>query len=128
MFVDAWRASVARSAPTRSSCSRRAPPLAFLLFVGLLLGRHPRPHFSLEHPQRERTAAEHRIMKRPQVELVAEPGRGVRAQLLELELADLVRERLARPNDVAVHLDLDVVLGPGRVVTEEVDRLLSGPP
>src|SRR3989442_425158 len=54
-------------------------------------------------------------------------GRRV-AQLAELELPDLVGERLAGVHDVAVHLDDDVLLSLRCVVLEEVDRLLARPP
>ena len=52
---------------------------------------------------------------------------GARAQLQELQLADLVGERLARVGDVAVDLVDDVGLGLGRVRHEVVDGLLARP-
>ena len=58
---------------------------------------------------------------------VAELGRRLAAQLLDLQLADLVRQRLARPGDVAVDLVDDVELGLRRVRLEVVDRLLPRP-
>ena len=48
-------------------------------------------------------------------------------QLLDLERPDLVGEGLAGPDDVAVDLDDQVVLGRRRVLDEEVDGLLPGP-
>ena len=45
----------------------------------------------------------------------------------DLHLAKLVRERLARPCDVAIDLCRDLVLREGGVALEVVDRLLSAP-
>ena len=67
-------------------------------------------------------------MELSHVEPVAEFARGVGSQLLELQLADLVRERLARHVDVAVDLHDDVVLGLAGVLFEVVDGLLARPP
>jgi hypothetical protein len=47
-------------------------------------------------------------MKMAHVELVSQLFLGPAAQLPDLELADLVRQRLARIGDVAVDLRLDV--------------------
>src|SRR5581483_7251367 len=49
------------------------------------------------------------------------------SQLLDLELADLVRERLSWPGDVAIDLIDDVVLGLRRVGLEELDRTIARP-
>ena len=50
-----------------------------------------------------------------------------RAQLLDLQLAELVGERLARPGDVAVDLGLDLVERQRGVRGHVVDRLLARP-
>ena len=50
---------------------------------------------------------------------VAEPRPGLVAEPEDLELAELVGERLARPDDVAIDLVLDVVGAEGRVLEHE---------
>ena len=52
---------------------------------------------------------------------------GPLAQLEDLELAELVGQRLARPGDVAVGLGLDRRLVLRRMLVEEVDHLLARP-
>jgi hypothetical protein len=63
-------------------------------------------------------------VERADVEALAECSGRVAAQLLDLQFADLVRERLARVADVTVRLVDDVELGLGGVRLEIVDRLL----
>ena len=88
------------------------------------LARRPGVDAQLEHVQGQGARAEHLVVEPAQIETRAQ-GRGrARPQLLDLELADLVGEGLGRPDDVAVHLHHDVVLGLARVFGEEVDRLL----
>ena len=82
---------------------------------------------AVEHVERHCAAAEHDVVESPDVELPAEILRRPGAQLLDLELADLVGQRLARPGDVAVDLVRDVELGLGGIGLEEIDRLLPGP-
>ena len=66
------------------------------------------------------------VVERPQVEARPVAGGQLAAQALDLALADLVGQRLARPADVAVGLDDRVGLGQaGR--PEEVDRALARP-
>ena len=65
-------------------------------------------------------------MELPKVERSAVAGRDLAAQALDLALADLVRQRLRRPADVAVGLDDGVGLREARA-EEQVDRLLAGP-
>ena len=61
------------------------------------------------------------------VELGAELFLGSLPELLDLELAELVRQCLARPDDVAVDLDDDVMLGLADVLHELSDGLLPRP-
>src|SRR4029077_536638 len=58
----------------------------------------------LQHGQRHGTIGEDGVVERAHVELRAELGFGLRAQLPDLQLAHLVGEGLARPGDVAVGL------------------------
>jgi hypothetical protein len=66
-------------------------------------------------------------MKRPDVEVFAQLYLGTGPYLQDFKLTNLVGQRLARPGNVAVDLVYDVVLGLGRIVLEEVDRLLPCP-
>ena len=52
---------------------------------------------------------------------------GAVAQLADLELAELVAERLGGPGDVAVGLGLDGGLVDGAGLAEEVDDLVAAP-
>ena len=61
------------------------------------------------------------------VKIVAERGFGARPQRQDLELTDLIGQRLSRHHDVAVDLVDDVVLRLGCVVLEEIDGLLPRP-
>ena len=63
-------------------------------------------------------------MEAADIEALTELGLGQGTQLLDLELTDLVRQGLTRPDDIAVDLDSDVVLGFTGVLDEEVDRVL----
>ena len=66
-------------------------------------------------------------MERADVELVAQLGRRLTAQLLDLQLADLVRERLAGPGDVAIHLELDFRRRERAVFLQAGHRTLARP-
>src|SRR5207249_10449730 len=77
--------------------------------------------------QGPRAVLEDRVVEGAQVEPRTEPRLRAGAKAPDLELADLVGERLSRPGDVAVHLVHDVVLREGRVREHEVDRLVPGP-
>src|SRR5438093_6160594 len=74
-----------------------------------------------------RAVLEDRVVEGAQVEPRTEPRLRVGAKAPDLELADLVGERLSRPGDVAVHLVHDVVLREGGVREHELDRLVPGP-
>ena len=52
---------------------------------------------------------------------------GPRAQLADLQLADLVGQRLAGVGDVAIDLGFDIGVGKRGIVVHEGDRLLLGP-
>ena len=81
----------------------------------------------LEHIQGQRTRAQHFIVVRADVELIAQFFLRPLAQFGDLQLPDLVRQRLRRPRDVAVGLGLDVGLVLGGVGMEVVDDLLAVP-
>src|SRR5215210_8866534 len=88
--------------------------------------RQPVRQLGCERRERQRAVAEHRVVECPQIEPGAVARRQLVAQPLDLALPDLVRQRLARPADVAVRLDRRVGLRqPG--VEEEVDRALAVP-
>src|SRR5207244_4787795 len=78
----------------------------------------PLPHVLLQEIHRESPVPQHFVVERADVEPRAEGGGRRVAQLAELQLADLVGERLAGIHDVAVHLDDDVLLRLGGVVLE----------
>src|SRR6266576_2446444 len=89
---------------------------------GTASGRGGDPGWQLAAKRREgqRTVAEQRIVEGPQVETRTVPNRDLAAELLDLAATDHVRQRLARPGDVAVGL--------GQAGLEEkVDRLLARP-
>jgi len=57
---------------------------------------NPIPDAGLEHVQRQGALAEKEVVERAQVEALAEGGGGEGAQLLDLQLPDLVRQGLGR--------------------------------
>src|SRR6185369_699550 len=134
-----------RSAPTSSNASWTPCPRSTSGFARRSPGAHqrwtgrPAPRLArgdLRDPigdavaqgwQADRPRAEDGVVEGLDLELRAEPLPRVRAKGQDLELPDLVGERLARPDDVAVDLVDDVVVAEGRVAAEEVDRLLAGP-
>ena len=66
-------------------------------------------------------------MELAHVELVAERFFCAITQFLDLQLPDLVRQRLARPGDVAFGFGGGLGLAFGRVVEHVLDHLLAGP-
>ena len=66
-------------------------------------------------------------MEGPDVEATAEARLGIGPQASDLELADLVGQRLARPDQVSVHLVGDVVDRERAVLGHELDRLRARP-
>src|SRR5262245_24748367 len=67
---------------------------------GRLGGGDPVVDAPLEDRQRQRAAAEHHVVEAANVEALAERGLRARAQLEDLEHADLVARGLARHHDV----------------------------
>jgi hypothetical protein len=65
----------------------------------------------LEHFERDRAHLQDDVVELAKVEAATELLLGARAQLLDLQLADLVGQRLARPADVAIGLVGDIELG-----------------
>src|SRR5579884_2807850 len=94
---------------------------------GRIGARQPSVDAALENVERQRAGAEHRLVKRAQIEPRAQRGASALAQLEDLELSDLVRARLARIGDVAVDLVHDVEPRLRRVVQEVRDRAVARP-
>src|SRR5258708_32101893 len=88
---------------------------------------HPLLHARVQHAQGYRALLQDGIMKRTHTETCAEPPFRFRAQPANLQLTQFVRQRLSRPNNVAVHLDGNVLIGLARVVLEKLNRLLARP-
>jgi len=65
----------------------------------------------LQEAQRDRALLQDSIVEGADVELTGEAALGFGAQLSNLELAKLVGQGLARPHDVAIDLDRDVLIG-----------------
>ena len=83
----------------------------------------PAVHPLLQQVEGQGPGAQQLVMKCTDIEVLAEFDFGAAAQLQDLELPDLVRKRLARPENVAVDLVDDVVLGLCGVVLEECDAV-----
>src|SRR5260370_27639013 len=86
----------------------------------LLLRGDPRPDAFAEHVHRKGAGAEDLVVELADVEPLAELLPGLLAQLGDLELADLVAEGLAGPDDVAIRLALHVDLIDGAMVVTEL--------
>src|SRR5260370_38253426 len=87
----------------------------------------PLASFGVEQVEGKGPVTEALVVELADVESRAQLARRERAQLLELELPQLVRERLPGIHDVAIDLDDDFVLRHGGVLPEVVNRLLPGP-
>src|SRR3546814_11202837 len=94
------------------------------LFRSLL--RNPPVHAPLQQVQRQRAAAEYRVVEAADIEAVAQFGLRLPAQLLDPDHADLVGRGLARIDQVALDLGLDRRVRPRAVGADEVHRLLFG--
>src|SRR5262245_61248319 len=70
---------------------------------------------------------EHDVVEARKREPRAEPTLRAVAGVGDRALADLVRERLARPDDVAVHLVRDVALGAAADAAHRLDGLVAVP-
>src|SRR5579884_3784708 len=90
-------------------------------------GLQPCGDAALQDVQRERALLEDDLVEGADVEPAAQGALGPAAQLADLELADLVRQRLAGVGDVAVDLVGDVELRLRGVGEEIVDRALARP-
>src|SRR5690606_26312876 len=123
------RSSVPASRAASSRRNSSAPFPSRSARCALLPGLLPDPgvHAALEHVERQRTGTEQVIVEGADVEPLAEPRLGTGPELADLQLPDLVRERLARVADVAVDLVHDVELGLRGVVEKEIDGLLPRP-
>ena len=75
------------------------------------LGADPMLDVRLQQAQRDRALLQDGVVEGAHVKLAAEPALGFGAQLADFELAKLVGQRLARPHDVAINLDRDVLIG-----------------
>src|SRR5436190_1861924 len=107
--------TISRAISRPPSPSPRASCAPGGLFHGL---RDPLLHHPHEHIQRHRARAQHDVVELLQRELRPQLALGLGAELEDLQHADLVRARLPRHDDVALHfLGWDAV----------VDRLLARP-
>src|SRR5690606_22209728 len=68
----------------------------------VLLALNPCADGAREHIQWDRTGTQDRVVESADVESFSQSRLGLFAQLLDLQLTDLVRQRLAGPGDVAV--------------------------
>src|SRR5947209_383381 len=113
----ASRAASARCAPSRARARQiSAPmPLAAPLTMATRPSRLPTPagnpalHLRLQDAERHPTILQQRVVEIAEVERRAQRRLGLPSQAQDLELADLVAERLAGPRHVALHLTLGVL-------------------
>ena len=75
------------------------------------VGVDPMLDVRLQETQRDRVLLQDGVVEDSHVKLSGEAALGFGAQLSNLELAKLVGQRLARPHDVAINLDRDVLIG-----------------
>src|SRR5215472_6564507 len=77
--------------------------------------------------QWHRTELEHRVVEGADVEALGECLLGARSSFENGALAEVVRQRLSRPGDIAVYLGADLALGQGGIRAQIVHRLLARP-
>ena len=65
-------------------------------------------------------------MKKADVDVITEFLLGAGAQLFDLQFAELVRERLSGPDDIAIHFHNNVMLSLAAVGLEIIDGPLPG--
>src|SRR5687768_15820033 len=94
----------------------------------LLLTRDPVADARVENAERDCAGAEHFVVKGAYIERCTELPGCVLAQLANLQLTDLVGERLSGPGDVPVDLDGDVMQRLAAVHREVIDGVLTRPP
>ncbi len=70
---------------------------------------YPGTDIAIQDAQRYRAFTQHLVVKCADIEFLAQFFLGVSPQLLDLEFADLVSQRLARPDDVAINFDHDIM-------------------
>src|SRR5579884_3481459 len=92
-----------------------------------LLFRDPLLNLFVENIERQRAAAENFIVKRANIEFGPEFLFGVFAQFQNLELPQLVRQRLSWPTNIAVDFGLDVRFIHRGVFMEILDHLIARP-
>src|SRR6266850_3607071 len=88
---------------------------------------HPCLDPCFEDIQRQRAVIQDLVVELADVELWPKFFGRIGAEFFQLQFADFVSQRLARPDDVAVDLDGDVVLALALIGQEVIDRLLPGP-
>ena len=80
-----------------------------------ILRRDPVVDAPFQHVQRQRAVGQHGVVEGAHVEARAQRRLRPRQQRDDAQLADLLGERLGRPGDHAVHLDLVVGRRIGRI-------------
>src|SRR5262245_55236157 len=102
--------------------------MVFSSAAGVALGAKDVALDQLTHPgPADRPLTEDGVVEGANVEARAEPTFGLLAQFEDLQLADLVGQRLPRPADVPIDLVFDVVLGHEGVVEHVLDRARPAP-
>src|ERR1700722_1462421 len=82
----------------------------------------------LQYRQGHRAELKHRIVEGADVESLAQCLLSPGPPFENGTLAEVVRQRLARPGDVAIDLGTDLALRERGVLAEVVDRLFARPP
>src|SRR5271166_1508129 len=85
---------------------RRCRVTGFRLLMPLLLP-NPAHGAGVQEVERQDAAAQHLVVELADVEFCAQFFFGAGAKFAELELAELIREGLRRPGDVAIRFGLD---------------------
>src|SRR6202158_527063 len=91
------------------------------------LGVEPMLDMRLKEAQRHGALLQDGVVEGADVEFGGEAALGFGAQLADFELAELVGEGLAGPDNVAIDFDGDVLIGLAGVVLEKLDGLLARP-
>jgi hypothetical protein len=85
--------------------------------------RQPPLDVRLQHVKRNRSRFQHRIMKRPNAKSCTLLLLRFRPQLPNLQLPQLVSQRLTRPHDVPIDFDGNALISLPSVVLEKLNRL-----